>query len=188
MNSQVTVFIGLGGNLDDPVSLFRTALFEMQEHAGIRLTALSSVYRTSPVGYDDQPDFLNAVARIATTLAPIHVLDEMQRIETLLGRVRNGARNGPRKIDLDLLLYGNETVDVPRLTVPHPRLHLRRFALEPLVEIDDNVQIPGHGIAKLVLHDLMAEDGSAANNEAVERVAQAWVEQQVTGSDAESTY
>jgi len=174
MSSRATAFVGLGGNLGDPLNAFRNAVDELQQHVEVCVTALSSTYRTSPVGYDDQPEFLNAVVRLETSLEPIELLDLLQGIESSLGRTRDGVRFGPRKIDLDLLLYGEKTIDQPRLTVPHPRLHLRQFALAPLAEIDGMVRIPGHG----AVHEVLSKLLSASNSESdkVEPVQKQWTD------------
>jgi 2-amino-4-hydroxy-6-hydroxymethyldihydropteridine diphosphokinase len=102
----------------------------------------------------DQPRFLNAAAELETTLPPGELLDRMLAVERALGRERTGLRFGPRTIDLDLLLYGDETIDAPGLLVPHPRLHERRFALEPLAELDPDLELPGHGPIQAVLAGL----------------------------------
>jgi 2-amino-4-hydroxy-6-hydroxymethyldihydropteridine diphosphokinase len=104
------------------------------------------------VGYLDQLRFLNGAAELETTLSPRELLDRMLAVEQALGRERTGPRFGPRTIDLDLLLYGDETIDAPGLRVPHPRLHERRFALEPLAELDPSLELPGRG----PVHTLLA--------------------------------
>jgi 2-amino-4-hydroxy-6-hydroxymethyldihydropteridine diphosphokinase len=110
---------------------------------------------TEPVGYEDQPRFLNAAARLETTRSPRELLALLLRIERELGRVRDeGPRHGPRTIDLDLLLYGDETIDEPGLEVPHPRLHERRFALAPLAELDPGLAVPGRGRVSALLAEL----------------------------------
>jgi 2-amino-4-hydroxy-6-hydroxymethyldihydropteridine diphosphokinase len=103
------------------------------------------VRETDPVGFADQPRFMNAAARVCTTLGPRELLDALLSVERELGRTRDGQRWGPRTIDLDLLLYGDEVVDEPGLTVPHPRLHERRFVLDPLADLDPALVIPGRG-------------------------------------------
>lgn len=110
---------------------------------------------TEPVGYEDQPRFLNAAAKLATTRSPRELLELLLSIERALGRVRGeGPRYGPRTIDLDLLVYGNETIDEPALVVPHPRLHERRFVLEPLAELDPELVVPGRGSVSALLAEL----------------------------------
>jgi 2-amino-4-hydroxy-6-hydroxymethyldihydropteridine diphosphokinase len=109
---------------------------------------------TDPVGCLDQPRFLNGAAELETTLAPRELLDRLLAVERALGRERTGPRFGPRTIDLDLLLYGGETIDAPGLRVPHPRLHERRFALEPLAELDPGLELPGRGPIQRLLSGL----------------------------------
>ena len=116
--------------------------------------AVSSFRETDPVGFLDQPRFLNAAAAIETDLEPRELLDELLGVERELGRTREGPRFGPRTIDLDLLLYGHEVVDEPGLRVPHPRLHERRFALEPLAELDPGLVVPGRGPVAALLAGL----------------------------------
>ena len=125
--------------------MLRLALELLRETPGIELAATSSVRETEPVGLLDQPPFLNAAADVETELAPRALLDRLLTIERELGRTREGPRFGPRTIDLDLLLYGDEVVDEPGLELPHPRLHERRFALEPLAELDPELVVPGRG-------------------------------------------
>jgi 2-amino-4-hydroxy-6-hydroxymethyldihydropteridine diphosphokinase len=108
------------------------------------MVAVSQLRETEPVGIVDQPGFLNGVAQVRTSLSPRALLDLLLEIETSLGRVR-GERWGPRTVDLDLLLYGREQIDEPGLRVPHPRLHERAFALEPLAELDPELDVPGLG-------------------------------------------
>jgi 2-amino-4-hydroxy-6-hydroxymethyldihydropteridine diphosphokinase len=121
---------------------------------GLEVVAVSTFRETDPVGVLDQPRFLNGVAAVETTLRPRELLDALLGIERDLGRVRDGTRWGPRTIDLDLLVYGNEVVDEPGLRLPHPRLHERRFALEPLAELDPELVIPGAGKVSDVLDRL----------------------------------
>ena len=120
----------------------------------MELRAVSTFRETEPVGYLDQPRFLNAAAELETTLSPRELLDRMLAVERALGRERTGPRFGPRTIDLDLLLYGDATLDEPDLQVPHPRLHERRFALEPLAELDPDLELPGRGPIRAVLAGL----------------------------------
>src|SRR5262249_28089865 len=107
--------------------------------------SVSELRETAPVGVVDQPRFLNGVAAVDTSLSARHLLETLLRVERELGRVRGGVRWGPRTVDLDLLVYGREIVDEPGLHVPHPRLHERGFALEPLAELDPELEIPGRG-------------------------------------------
>lgn len=144
-------FIGLGSNLADPLVQVRQALIELESIPGTRVTARSSLYRTSPVGYLEQPDFINAVASVQTTLKPQALLAALLAIENRHGR-RRTIRNAPRTLDLDLLLYGEEVFDQDGLTLPHPRLHERAFVLAPLAEIAPGAMVPGLGR----LQDLLA--------------------------------
>jgi 2-amino-4-hydroxy-6-hydroxymethyldihydropteridine diphosphokinase len=138
-------YVGLGANLGDREATIRRAVELLGEQDGIEVLAVSTLRETDPVGVEDQPRFLNGAAAIETTLGPGELLGVLLGVERVLGRVRDGVRFGPRTIDLDLLLYGDETLDDPGLTVPHPRLHERRFALEPLAELAPGLVIPGHG-------------------------------------------
>ena len=130
------------------------ALDLLAAEPGVELRALSSLRETEPVGYLDQPRFVNGAAELETTFSPRELLDRMLAVERALGRERTGPRFGPRTIDLDLLLYGDERIDEPGLQVPHPRLHERRFALEPLAELDPGLELPGHGSIQAVLAGL----------------------------------
>jgi 2-amino-4-hydroxy-6-hydroxymethyldihydropteridine diphosphokinase len=120
----------------------------------VDVVAVSSFRETDPVGYLDQPAFLNAAAAVETGLGPRELLGLLLDVERELGRMRDGPRFGPRTIDLDLLVYGDEVVDEPGLTVPHPRLHERAFALEPLAELDPDLVLPGHGPVQALLTGL----------------------------------
>lgn len=147
------VYVGLGANLGDREATIRRALELLAATPGIELLAVSTLRETDPVGYADQPRFLNGVAALETELAPRGLLDRLLAVERELGRVRGeGPRFGPRTIDLDLLLYGDEVVEEPGLVVPHPRLTDRRFVLEPLHELDPELTLPdGQGVADLLL-------------------------------------
>lgn len=141
-----TAYIALGANLDDPQASVRMALDELAQLPQSRLRASSSLYRTAPVGLAGQPDFINAVAEIATELDADRLLDELFAIERRFGRIRS-EKNGPRTLDLDLLLYDDLVCDTPHLHLPHPRLHLRAFVIVPLAEIAPDCRIPGRGSA-----------------------------------------
>lgn len=138
--------IGLGANLADPEKQVRAALDELAAAPGIALERKSSLYRTAPIGYDNQPDFINAVARVRTTLEPQALLDALLDIERTHGRVREFL-NAPRTLDLDVLLYEDRVINTDTLNVPHPRAHLRAFVLLPLLEVSPDVVIPGIGPA-----------------------------------------
>jgi len=142
--APVRACIGLGANLGDPVAQLRAALAAIARLPSTCIVSVSSIYRSAPVGYLDQPDFYNAVVALDTRLAPQALLDALLAIEQEGGRTRE-FRNAPRLIDLDLLLYGDQVVDLPHLTVPHPRLADRAFVLLPLAEIAPGCTIPGLG-------------------------------------------
>jgi len=138
-------FVGLGANLGDREATLRRALTRLAERDDVEVVGVSVVRETDPVGVVDQPRFLNAAAALETALPARELLDVLLTVERSLGRVREGERYGPRLIDLDLLLYGRDVIDEPGLTVPHPRLHERRFALEPLLDLDSELTVPGRG-------------------------------------------
>ena len=139
-------YIGVGSNLEDPRAQVAGALRELAELPRSRLVARSSLYRSAPLGYEAQPEFINAVARLDTELAAAELLARLQAIEAEHGRRRSFA-NAPRSLDLDLLLFGEQRISGPELTVPHPRMHERAFVLVPLIEIAPDAQIPGRGSA-----------------------------------------
>jgi len=139
--------IGIGANLGDPQTRIATAFEALAALPDTVLVRSSSVYRTAPVSTIEQPDFFNAAALIQTTLAPRALLGALLAIEQTQGRERS-VPNAPRTLDLDLLIYGDQVIDEPGLTVPHPRMHERRFVLEPLVEITPYCIIPGRGAAR----------------------------------------
>lgn len=141
----VPAYVGIGANLDDPVQQVTRALRELGDLPHTSLTKASSLYCTPPMGPPDQPDYINAVAELQTTLAPLALLDELQRLEQLHRRVRGSERWGPRTLDLDLLIYGEQHIGHPRLTVPHPGLAQRAFVLVPLAEIAPALTVPGLG-------------------------------------------
>ena len=141
-------YVALGANLGHPQKALQAALEDLRQTAGVGVTAVSSFYRTAPVE-SSGPDYVNAVAEVETTLAAPELLQVLQRIENAHGRVRPaGVVNAPRTLDLDLLLFGKDTVATPELTVPHPRMHLRAFVLVPLLEIAPDAVIPGLGAAR----------------------------------------
>ena len=139
-------FIGLGSNLEEPQAQIMRALQALGELPQSRLAACSSLYRSAPVGYLEQPDFINAVAQIETGLGPRELLDALLDLERECGRTRE-FRNAPRTLDLDILLYGDLQHHEHGLTVPHPQMHLRAFVLQPLLEIAPDCVIPGVGAA-----------------------------------------
>jgi 2-amino-4-hydroxy-6-hydroxymethyldihydropteridine diphosphokinase len=155
MAGMTRSFVGLGGNLEDPRAQIERALELLRAEEGVEVVAVSTLRETDPVGYEDQPRFLNGAAELQTTLSARELLERLLAIERRLGRVRGGGtRFGPRTIDLDLLLHGDEVIAEPGLVVPHPRLHERRFALEPLAELDPQLDVPGRGPVQALLAGL----------------------------------
>jgi 2-amino-4-hydroxy-6-hydroxymethyldihydropteridine diphosphokinase len=151
--TQDTAYIALGANLDDPIAQVKAGFAALAALPQTHLIAQSSLYRTAPVGYADQPDFINAVAAVETALSPRELLDAILAVETNHGRVREFL-NAPRTLDLDILLYGERTVHEAGLTIPHPRLHERAFVLAPLAEIAPHCVIPGRGTADELLRNV----------------------------------
>ena len=151
--TQLTAYVALGANLEDPIVQVRAGLAALATLPNTQLLAQSSLYRTAPVGYVDQPDFINAVAGVDTVLSPRELLDALLAIELNHGRVRQFA-NAPRTLDLDVLLYDDAEVHETGLTIPHPRMHERAFVLAPLAEIAPLCEIPGHGRVKDLLRRL----------------------------------
>lgn len=158
------VFVGLGSNLGDSATIMQAAFAALGRMPGTRVVTTSALYRTPAWGMTQQPDFLNAVAMLRSELPPQALLASLLEIEREAGRVRledGSDRWGPRTLDLDLLLYDDQTVDEPGLSVPHPHLHERAFALLPLLEIAPDVSIPGIGaaadsLARLAYGDIQA--------------------------------
>jgi 2-amino-4-hydroxy-6-hydroxymethyldihydropteridine diphosphokinase len=143
---SVTTYVGLGSNLGQPRRQLLAAFDELAQLPQTRLAARSGFYRSAPLGHAAQPDFLNAVARLETALAPEALLDALHAIERQHGRERPFP-DAPRTLDLDLLLYGEAQIAGPRLNVPHPRMHERAFVLAPLLELDPQASVPGKGSA-----------------------------------------
>lgn len=137
-------FIALGSNLQDPATQVRKAFEELAALPGTQLLRKSSLYRSAPLGYDNQPDFINAAAEVTTSLTPLELLHALLALETRFGRERPFP-NAPRILDLDLLLYDDLMMQTAELTLPHPRLHERAFVLLPLAEIAPDLAIPGKG-------------------------------------------
>ena len=147
------VYIGLGSNLDEPQQQVTVAIEQLQDIPHTEPRQISSLYRSRPMGPQDQPDYVNAVAMLKTSLDALALLDALQAIEASHDRKRDGQRWGPRTLDLDILLYGDEIINLPRLNVPHPGLHERAFVLYPLYEIKPDLVIPTRG----KLSDLLAD-------------------------------
>ncbi len=139
-------YVGLGSNLEGPREQLERALQALARLPHTTLLASSPLYRSTPMGPAEQPDYVNAVARLETDLAPLELLDALQATERQQGRVRGPERWGPRTLDLDLLLYDDRRLDSPRLTLPHPGLHQRAFVLYPLHDVaGDGLELPGLG-------------------------------------------
>jgi 2-amino-4-hydroxy-6-hydroxymethyldihydropteridine diphosphokinase len=149
-------FVGVGSNLDRPAAQVEEALAELDGLPHTRLVRRSSLYRSAPVGYAAQPDFVNAVAQLETGLPAERLLSELQELESRHGRQRSFA-NAPRTLDLDLLLFERLQLKSEKLTVPHPRMHERKFVLEPLVEISREIDIPGKGPAQALLVEIKGQ-------------------------------
>lgn len=156
-------YVGLGSNLDDPEAQVSLALDALARLPQSRRVACSGLYRSAPMGPIDQPDFVNAAAGLVTRLGPAELLDCLLALERALGRERGGQRWGPRRIDLDLLLYGNLTLREEALELPHPGISERSFVLYPLCELAPELWVPGRG--RVV--DLAAALGSSG----LERIA-----------------
>ena len=150
MSGPVRAVIALGSNIDEPEMQVNRAFDEIAAMPQTKLVAKSRLHRTKPVGYANQPDFVNACALVETGLAPRALLDNLLDLEKQHGRVRT-IRNGPRTLDLDIVLYGDKVVDEPGLAIPHPRAHDRAFVLVPLVEVWPDATIPGKGKAAELL-------------------------------------
>jgi len=154
----IIAFIGIGSNLKDPAERCREAVQTLGTIPDIRLLRSSSLYRTEPVGPQDQPWFVNAVAEIRTVLAPRPLLEALREIERNMGR-SGETKWGPRVIDLDLLLYGQEVVREEGLVIPHPELHRRRFVLVPLCELAPYAIHPAFGVSLRGLMDRLKDPG-----------------------------
>jgi len=139
---MIKVYIAIGGNLGDPVLQVKQAIEALKGLPKSQLVCASSLYSSAPMGPQDQPDYINAVAEITTELTPLELLDCTQAIELAHGRVRKDERWGARTLDLDILLYGNEVIDTERLIVPHYGMKVREFVLYPLAEIAPSLQLP----------------------------------------------
>lgn len=139
-------YIGLGSNQGDSAAIIGAALDQLNTAEEIKVTGVAPLYRTAPQGYLEQDDFINTVAEISTTLSPPALLAELQRIENQLGRVRT-VRWGPRTVDLDLLLYGDETINLPDLQVPHPRMRQRAFVMAPLADLNPELRLAGEPVS-----------------------------------------
>ena len=152
MNPPIRAFLGLGGNVGDVPTTLAEAMWAIDSLPQTSIRAQSSFYRTPPWGRTDQPEFINAVVELQTRLAPRVLLNYLLEIETRFGRDRSESEKwGPRELDLDLLTFGDESIDEPGMHIPHPHLHERAFVLVPLSEIAPSLEIPGVGIVSELL-------------------------------------
>jgi len=149
----VIAYIGLGSNLAKPVEQIKSARAAIASIAGVQELAFSSLYHSLPMGPQDQPDYVNAVMGVATDLSPMDLLRCLQNIENDHGRIREGERWGARTLDLDILIYGDQEIDLPDLTVPHKGIAERSFVLHPLFEIAPQLAVPG----KCLIAELVAK-------------------------------
>jgi 2-amino-4-hydroxy-6-hydroxymethyldihydropteridine diphosphokinase len=148
-------YVAVGSNLGDREGTIRAALAELASAEGVEVVAVSTLIETDPVGFLDQPRFLNGAVAIDTSLSPRALLELLLAVERRFGREREGVpANGPRTLDLDLLLVESAEIDEPGLRIPHPRLHERRFVLEPLAELDPSLEVPGKGDVQALLAEL----------------------------------
>jgi 2-amino-4-hydroxy-6-hydroxymethyldihydropteridine diphosphokinase len=144
-------YVALGANLGDRERTLRAAVDALAAEDGIEVVAVSTLRETEPVGVGEQPRFLNGAAELETTLTSRELLARLLAVEQRFGRIRSPGEHGPRTLDLDLLLYGDEVIDEPGLAVPHPRLHERSFVLEPLAELAPGLVVPGRGDVESLL-------------------------------------
>ena len=150
------IFIALGSNLANPRKQVENGILSIKKIDGVKLLGKSSLYETHPVGILDQPNFINAVIKIYSTLNALDLLDKLLAIENIAGRIRVD-KNGPRTLDLDILLVDDLIFNKKKLTIPHPRMHERLFVLLPLNDIDENIVIPNHGLIKHIIKKLAPE-------------------------------
>ena len=157
MADALRAFVGMGGNIGDVANTLMEAIWALEALPQTSVRSQSDLYRSPPWGRTDQAEFMNAVVELQTRLAPSILLDSLIEIEERFGRVRNAdERWGPRTLDLDLLLYGDQTIQVPGLCIPHPHLHERAFVLVPLAQIAPNLDVPGQGRVADLLADIDA--------------------------------
>ena len=150
------IFIALGSNLANPRKQVENGILSIKKIDGVKLLGKSSLYETPPVGILDQPNFINAVIKIYSTLNALDLLDKLLAIENIAGRIRVD-KNGHRTLDLDILLVDDLIFNKKKLTIPHPRMHERLFVLLPLNDIDENIVIPNHGLIKHIIKKLAPE-------------------------------
>lgn len=163
-NSMHLAYIGFGSNIGDRLKHLQNATHALSKTEGINLQEISSVYKTDPVGYEAQGQFLNGVAAIQTSLSPLSLLQTLKDIETVIGR-QHRIRWGPREIDLDILIYGDLRIQTEKLVVPHPEMHLRRFVLAPLAQIAPNLVHPIFQESIQTLLERLEDDKSVLKKE-----------------------
>ena len=151
------IFIALGSNLKIPKEQVENGILSIKKINGVEVLSESNLYETPPVGVLDQPNFVNAVIKVHSDLNAFDLLDKLLEIETNAGRIRTG-KNGPRTLDLDILLVDDLILNEKKLTIPHPRMHERLFVLMPLKDIDENILIPNHGLIKHIINKLAPEN------------------------------
>ena len=154
---SVPAYIAIGSNLDRPIQQVAAAFEQLAQIEGCRLISRSRLYRTAPLGPQDQPEFVNAAAGMLCQIGARELLTALKAIETSMGRAGPTVRWGPRRIDLDLLVYGSEQIAEPGLTIPHPGVPVRNFVLYPLLDIAPDLLVPGHGRVR----ELAARAGAA---------------------------
>ncbi len=150
------IFIALGSNLKNPKKQIKNGILSIKKINGVKILKKSHLYKTPPVGILNQPNFINAVVKISSDLNPQELLDELLNIENIAGRIRD-KKNGPRILDLDILLFNDFILNKDNLTIPHPRMHERLFVLIPLKDIDKNIVIPNQGTIKDIINKLAPE-------------------------------
>ena len=151
------IFIALGSNLGNPKEMVKNGILSIKNIGGVRILSESSLYETPPVGILNQPNFINAVVKIDSNLSPYELLNKLLKIENTAGRIRVN-KNGPRTLDLDILLFDNLILNEKKLTIPHPRMHERLFVLLPLKDIDEAIVIPNHGAIIDIINKLNPEN------------------------------
>ena len=166
-DAMYVAYIGFGSNIGDRLKHIQNAIHVLSKTEGISLQKISSVYKTDPVGYETQGEFLNGVAAIQTNLSPLSLLHTLKDIETAIGR-QHRIRWGPREIDLDILIYGDLCLQTEQLVVPHPEMHLRRFVLVPLAEITPNLVHPVFQETIQKLLERLVDDKSVSKSEFIE--------------------
>jgi 2-amino-4-hydroxy-6-hydroxymethyldihydropteridine diphosphokinase len=155
--AAMRAYVGVGANLGNREETIARAVELLGRRDGVEVVAVSTLRETDPVGFTDQPRFVNGAVAVETELEPRQLLDTLLAVERELGRTREGLRFGPRTIDLDLLVFGDRELSEPGLTVPHPRLAERLFALEPLADLDPDLSIPGRGRVSDLLRGLQSD-------------------------------